>query len=55
MKKKNDASPRSRLEKDKALPKLKAGARHQHGTENEIPKWAEDMPEYITVKVWDLD
>ena len=29
MKKKNDTSPRSRLEKDKAVPKLKAGQAHQ--------------------------
>ena len=44
---------RSRLEKDNS--KLKAGARHQDGTAPEIPEWAKDMPEYITVKVWDLD
>ena len=29
MKKKNDTSPRSRLEKDKAVPKLKPGQAHQ--------------------------
>ena len=29
MKKKNDISPRSRLEKDKAVPKLKPGQAHQ--------------------------
>jgi len=29
MKKKNDISPRSRLEKDKAVPKLKPGTAHQ--------------------------
>ena len=44
---------RSRLEKDNS--KLKADTRHQHGTAHELPEWAKDMPEYITVKVWDLD
>ena len=29
MKRKNNISPRSRLEKDKAVPKLKAGTAHQ--------------------------
>jgi hypothetical protein len=29
--------------------------KQQHGTARELPKWAENMPEYITVKTWDLD
>ncbi len=25
------------------------------GTAQELPEWAKDIPEYITVKTWDLD
>ena len=25
------------------------------GTARELPEWAKDMPEYITIKEWDLD
>jgi len=44
------ASSRSRggkFDKDKT--------KQQQGTAQELPEWAEDMPEYITVKTWDLD
>ena len=46
----NVASSRSRggkFDKDKT--------KQQQGTAQELPEWAEDMPEYITVKTWDLD
>ena len=29
--------------------------KQQQGTAQELPEWAENMPEYITVKTWDLD
>ena len=43
------SSSRSRrqLEQDKT--------KQQQVTAQERPEWAKDMPEYITVKVWDLD
>jgi hypothetical protein len=46
----NVASSRSRggkFDKDKTK---QSGQQAQ-----ELPEWAKDMPEYITVKVWDLD
>ena len=46
----NVASSRSRggkFDKDKT--------KQQQGTAQELPEWARDMPEYITVKTWDLD
>ena len=46
----NVASPRSRGGKKK-----QDKTKEQHGTAQELPEWAKDMPEYITVKVWDLD
>ena len=46
----NVASSRSRGGKKK-----QDKTKEQHGTAQELPEWAKDMPEYITVKVWDLD
>tara|TARA_R100000951_G_scaffold80983_1_gene68756 strand:+ start:203 stop:376 length:174 start_codon:yes stop_codon:yes gene_type:complete len=45
------ASSRSRLNKN-VKPNSKSMT---DGTAQELPEWAKDMPEYITVKTWDLD
>ena len=45
------ASSRSRLDKN-VKPNSKSKT---EGTAQELPEWARDMPEYITVKTWDLD
>ena len=47
----NVASSRSRLDKN-VKPNSKSKT---EGTAQELPEWARDMPEYITIKTWDLD
>ena len=46
------ASPRSRCGK---VDKDKTKQLTADGTAQELPEWAKDIPEYITVKTWDLD
>ena len=47
----NVASPRSRLEKDKDIPKLKAGARHQ----DEFLKLIQKMFKGVNVDIMECD
>ena len=51
MKKKNDISPRSRLEKDKAVPKFKAGQAHQE----QFLKLIQKMFKGVNVDIMECD
>jgi hypothetical protein len=46
----NDTSSRSR-----GGNKTSVKPKETDGTAQELPEWAKDMPEYITIKEWDLD
>ena len=46
----NVASSRSREEKEKTNTRLKSG-----GSAQKLPEWAKDLPDEITVKIWEID